>query len=131
VTDIIIKNKTNNIFLLIDVAIPSDGKVMQQEAEKKFKYKNLSIEIKRMWNMERFVIPSIIGATEIVTKGLKKSVNNTRKSFNRLSTGNRCTRDIVYNKESATVWNLRSEWCGVQHCLNGRSIRGKETCDKM
>jgi hypothetical protein len=38
----------------------------------KLKYKNLSIEIQRMWNMKCFVIPIIIGATGIVTIGLKK-----------------------------------------------------------
>jgi hypothetical protein len=42
------------------------------ESEKKLKYKNLSIEIQRMWNMKYFVIPVITGATGIVTKGLKK-----------------------------------------------------------
>jgi len=32
------------------------------------------------------VIPVIIGATRIVTKGLKKSGNKIRKAFNRFST---------------------------------------------
>jgi hypothetical protein len=41
------------------------------EAEKKLKYKNLSTEIQRMWNMKRFAIPVIIGTTGIVSKGLK------------------------------------------------------------
>jgi hypothetical protein len=59
------------ICLLIDVAIPSDRNVIQKESEKKLKYKNLSIEIQRMWNMKCFVIPVIIGATGIVTRGLK------------------------------------------------------------
>jgi hypothetical protein len=68
----IIKNKKDKICLLIDVAIPSDRNVIQKEPEKKLKYKNLSIEIQRMWNMKCFVIPVIIGATGIVTKGLKK-----------------------------------------------------------
>jgi hypothetical protein len=36
--------------------------------------------------MKCFVIPVIIGATGIVTKGLKKTGNNTRKAFNRFST---------------------------------------------
>jgi hypothetical protein len=31
-------------------------------------------------------MPVIIGATGIITKGLKKSGNNTRKAFNRFST---------------------------------------------
>jgi hypothetical protein len=57
---------------LIGVAIPSDKNVIQKETEKKLKYKYLSIEIQRMWNMKCFVIPVIIGATGIVSKSLQK-----------------------------------------------------------
>jgi hypothetical protein len=56
---------------MIDIAIPSDKNVIQKEAEKKLKYKNLSIEIQRMWNMKCCVIPVIIGATGIVSKSLQ------------------------------------------------------------
>jgi hypothetical protein len=68
---IIIKNKKDKICLLIDVAIPSDRNVIQKLPEKKLKYKTLSIEIQRIWNIKCFVTPVTIGATEIVTKGLK------------------------------------------------------------
>jgi hypothetical protein len=71
--------------------------------EKKLKYENLSIKIQRMWNI-KFDTPVIIGAT---------SVNNTRKALKRFSTANSCTRDIAYNKESATVWNLKPELWGA------------------
>jgi hypothetical protein len=84
--DIIIKNMKDKICLLIDVAIPSDRNEIQEESEKKLKYKKLSKEIQRMWNMKCFVIPVIIGATGIVTKGLKISGNNTRDAFNKFST---------------------------------------------
>jgi hypothetical protein len=67
-SDIIIKNKKDKICLLIDVAIPSDRNVIQKECEKRLKYKNLSIEIQRMWKMRCFVVPVITGATGIVTK---------------------------------------------------------------
>jgi hypothetical protein len=69
---IIVKTKKDKTCLLIDVAIPSDKSAIQKEAENKLKYKNLSIEIQRMWNMKCFVIPVIIGATGIVSKSLKK-----------------------------------------------------------
>jgi hypothetical protein len=69
--DLIIKNKTDEIFLLTDIVIPSDRNVIHKEAEKKLKYKNLSIEIQRMWNTKGFVIPVTTGATGIVSKGLK------------------------------------------------------------
>jgi hypothetical protein len=42
--DITVKNRYR-ICLVIDVAILSDRNVIQREAEKKLKYKNLSIEI--------------------------------------------------------------------------------------
>jgi hypothetical protein len=100
----------DKICLLIDVAIPSDRNIIQ-ESEKKLKYKNVNTEIQRMWNMKCFVIPVIIGATGIVTKGLKKrkSGNSTRKEFNSFSTKNSCTRNITHYKESATIRNLNRE----------------------
>jgi hypothetical protein len=70
--DIIIKNKKDKTCLLIDVAVPSNKNIKQKEAEKKLKYKNLSIEIQRMWNMKCFFIPVIIGATGIVSISLQK-----------------------------------------------------------
>jgi hypothetical protein len=80
--DIIIKNKTDKM-LLIDGAVPSDRNITQREAENKLKYKNLSKEFQRMWNMKCFVIPAITRATGIINIGLKKSVNNNRKAFSR------------------------------------------------
>jgi hypothetical protein len=43
--DIIVKNKMARICLLVDVALKTDRNIIQKEAEKKLKYKNLSIEI--------------------------------------------------------------------------------------
>jgi len=62
--------------LLIDVAISSDRNVIIKNKAEKLRYKNLSTEIQRMWNMKCFVTPVIIGATGIVTKGLKDSVDS-------------------------------------------------------
>jgi hypothetical protein len=45
----------HNICLLIDTAIPLDSNVILKEAEKKLKYKNLSIELQQIWNMKCFV----------------------------------------------------------------------------
>jgi hypothetical protein len=70
--DIIIKNKKEKTCTLIDLAIPADRNVVQKEEEKKLKYKNLCIEILRMWNLKCTIIPVIIGATGIVTRSLRK-----------------------------------------------------------
>jgi 3-deoxy-D-manno-octulosonic acid (KDO) 8-phosphate synthase len=61
--------------------MPSDRNVIQKESEKKFKYKNLSIEIQGMWNMKCFVIPVIIRATGIVTRGLKNTWKQYQESI--------------------------------------------------
>jgi hypothetical protein len=64
------------IIIIIDVAIPADRNVVQKEAEKKFKYKRLSIEIQRMWNLKCTIIPVIIGATRIITRSLRKNLED-------------------------------------------------------
>jgi hypothetical protein len=58
--------------MLLDVAIPGDRNVIQKEAEKILKYKDLTIEIQRMWNVESSVIPVIIGATGNISKSFRK-----------------------------------------------------------
>ena len=47
---------------------------MQKEAEKKLKYMSLCIQIQRMWNLKRVIIPVIIVTTGIVTGSLRKNL---------------------------------------------------------
>jgi len=72
--DIIIKNKKEKTCTLIDVVIPTDRNVVQKESEKKLKYKSLSIEIQRMWNLKCTFVPVMTGATGIVTRSLNKNL---------------------------------------------------------
>jgi len=67
------------------MAIPSNTNVIQKEAENELKYKNLSMEVQKMWNM-KCVIPVTSRATGIVTKGLKICGHNTRKAVSGFST---------------------------------------------
>jgi hypothetical protein len=61
--------------MLIDVAIPGDRNMVQKEAEKILKYKDLTIEIQRMWNVKTRVIPVIIGATGTISESFRKYVS--------------------------------------------------------
>jgi len=61
--------------MLIDVAISGDRNVIKKEAEKILKYKDLTIEIQRMWNIKTKVIPVIIGATGTISKLFRKYVS--------------------------------------------------------
>ena len=62
--------------MLIDVAILGDRNVVKKEAEKILKYKDLTVEIERMWNVKTKVIPVIIGATGTILKSFRKYVSN-------------------------------------------------------
>ena len=61
--------------MLINVAISGDRNVIKEEAEKILKYKDLTIEIQRMWNVKPKVIPIIIGATGTISKSFRKYVS--------------------------------------------------------
>ena len=54
----------------------NNNNVIKKEAEKILKYKDLTIEIQRMWNVKTKVIPAIIGATGTISKSFRKYVSN-------------------------------------------------------
>ena len=62
--------------MLINVAISGDINVIKKEAENILKYKDLKIEIQRMWNVKTKVMPVIIGATGAISKSFRKYVSN-------------------------------------------------------
>jgi len=74
--DIIIHDNEKVIFMLIDVIISGDRNVTKKEAKKILKYKDLTIEIQRMWNVKTKVMPVIIGATGTISKSFRKYVSN-------------------------------------------------------
>jgi len=49
---------------------------VQKEADKKLKYKSLCIEIQRMWDLKCTIIPIMNGATGIVTRSLRKNLQD-------------------------------------------------------
>ena len=74
--DIIIRDNEKGTCILIDVTISGHRNVIKKEAEKILKYKDLTTEIQRMWNVKTKVIPVIIGATGTVSNSFRKYVSN-------------------------------------------------------
>jgi hypothetical protein len=74
--DNIIRDNEKGICMLIDVAISGDRNMIKKEAEKILKYKDLTIDTQRMWNVKTGVIPVIIGATGTISKSFRKYVIN-------------------------------------------------------
>ena len=58
-SDFKIRDNEKGTCIVIDVAISGDRNVMKKEAEKILKYKDLTIEIQRMWKVKTRVIPVI------------------------------------------------------------------------
>ena len=74
--DIIIHDNEKGTCMLIDVAISGDRNVIKKEAEMILKYKDLTIEIQRMWNVKTKVILVIVGATGTILMSFRKYVSN-------------------------------------------------------
>ena len=72
----IIRDNEKGTCVLIDFAISGDRNVIKKEAEKILKYKDLTIEIQRIWNIKTKVIPVIIEATGTISKSFRKYVGN-------------------------------------------------------
>jgi hypothetical protein len=101
---------------LIDVAVPSDKNVIQKKAEKKLKYKNLSIEMQRMWNMKCFVIPVIMGPPQKYLETIpgQHSIDSLQKTA--ILGTSHITRKVL----QAETLSLSG---GVHHWLKRRSTR--------
>jgi len=74
--DIKIRDNEKGTCMLIDPAISGDRNAIKKEAEKILKYKDLTKEIHRMWNVKTKVIPVIIGANRTISKSFRKYVSN-------------------------------------------------------
>jgi len=62
--------------MLIDVEITGDRNVIKEEAEEIIKYKDLTTEIQRMWDVKTKVIPVIILTTGTISKSFRKYMSN-------------------------------------------------------
>jgi hypothetical protein len=62
--------------MLIDGAISEHTNVISKEAVQILKFKDLIIEVQRMWNVKADVIPVIIGATETISKSFRQYLSN-------------------------------------------------------
>ena len=57
------------------MGVPSDSNISAKEVEKRSKYKDLEIEIAKMWKIKTKVTPVIVGALSMIKKGTQKYVN--------------------------------------------------------
>ena len=77
--DIIIKDRELKKCLLIDRAIPAERNTYVKMIEKLSKYKDLKVEISRMWGLETETVPVVIGALGLLKKGLGNKVRGKNR----------------------------------------------------
>ena len=59
--------------MIVDIAVPGDGRVREKELEKIEKHQELRREISRLWQLKKVqVVPVVIGALGSVTKDFHK-----------------------------------------------------------
>lgn len=73
--DIVLHDKQKNECLLIDISVPDDANIILKESEKISKYKDLEIEVNRMWNTRTKVVPIIVGALGSLKIGFNNYVD--------------------------------------------------------
>ena len=57
-----------------DIAIPDDSNVNRKETEKLSKYKDLEINVSRMWKVRTKIVPIVITALGTIKKALGKNL---------------------------------------------------------
>ena len=62
--------------MIVDVAVPDDVNVLKKETEKRLKYKDLQIEIYRMWNVQTKVVAVVVGALGTVSDNFNKEIQS-------------------------------------------------------
>ena len=60
--DIVVTDKENQETWIIDIAIPGDLRVREKELEKREKYQDLVIEMRRLWKTSVKIVPIVVGA---------------------------------------------------------------------
>ena len=64
--DIVIKNKKEKNCLLIDMSIPTEKNTSVKVTERLSKYKDLEIQVQRMWGVKATTIPVVIGILGLI-----------------------------------------------------------------
>jgi hypothetical protein len=93
--------------MLIDTAISGDRNVIKIESEKILIYKDLVIEMQRMWNVKAKVIPVITGATGTISESLRQYLINIQgkhkiKEFQKIA-----ILDTSHIMREVLVWNIQ------------------------
>ena len=109
--DIIVKDSVNSTCKLIDMTVPSDRNIALKEIEKKSKYKDLEVEIQRIWQMKTIVLPVVIGALGTVKKGMVENIEKVAKGASVTEIQKICMLESArILRKVLGIWTERLTW---------------------
>ena len=81
------------------MTVPYDRNLSLKEYEKISKYKDLEIEIQKMWHLKAIVIPVVVGALGMIKRKAEGHINQIP--------GNSCREDLLRIVPNGTAHLLR------------------------
>lgn len=73
--DVVVVDKVNGKWTLVDFSVPFDRNVVQKEEEKLRKYDALAAQVRRQHRVRTDVVPIVVGALGVVSKRLDRWLN--------------------------------------------------------
>ena len=80
--DIVLKNKKDKTWLLIDKTVPFDTDTLVKTTEKLNKYIDLEIEVERTWGLKATTVPVVMGALGTIKKDMENYTNKIPGNIN-------------------------------------------------
>ena len=80
--DIVVKNKNDKTCLLTDMTTPLDTNSSVKTTKKLTKYKDLELEVERMWGLKTTTVPVVIGALGTIKKDMESYSNKIPGNIN-------------------------------------------------
>ena len=77
--DVVVIDREENTWYIVDFAIPMDHHVKEKEEEKIDKYMDLAAEVRRQFRVKTVIIPIVLGALGTVPAKLSKSLEKLEK----------------------------------------------------
>ena len=65
-SDLVIKNYEEQTCIMMDVPVPSDQNISLKKSQKLSKYKDLEIEVTKIWKLKTKIILVVIGALGMI-----------------------------------------------------------------
>ena len=70
----VVIDREENMWYIVDFAIPMDHHVKEKEEEKIDKYMDLAAEVRRQFKVKTVIVPIVLGALGIVPRKLSESL---------------------------------------------------------